>query len=128
MKIIDIQLLWLKLGVLRPYLPKQMFSYLKQTIQRPSPTTKQLSELTRLGESIGLERNEVIAAIDAPLASQGASGSGHRPMVITILVVTIAVAVLALFIWYVTDPESFPIHTYAPGTFYGTIRPQDFSS
>ena len=127
MKIIDIQLLWLKLGVLRPYLPKQMFSYLKQTIQRPSPTTKQLSELTRLGESIGLERNEVIAAIDASLSDQKPSASGRPPMVITILVFTIAVAILVLSILIVTDPD-FPIHVYAPGTYYGTIRPQDFSS
>lgn len=128
MKIIDIQLLWLKLRVLRPYLPKQMFSYFKRTVQRPSPTTKQLSELTKLGESIGLARNEVIAAIDAPLAEQGPSGSGRKPMVITFILVAIAIAVWSLFIWYVVSPETFPIPTYRYGTLYGTIRPQDFSS
>jgi hypothetical protein len=126
--IIDIQLLWLKLEVLRPYLPKRMFSYLKQTIQKPNPTTKQLSELTRLGELVGLERNEIIAAIDAPLADQRSSGSGRQPMMITILLVTIAVAVWSLFIWYVVSPETFPIHTYRYGTLYGTIKPQDFRS
>lgn len=128
MKIIDIHLLWLKLRVLRPYLPKQMFSYFKRTVQRPSPTTKQLSELTKLGESIGLARNEVIAAIDAPLADQGPSSSGRKPMMITFILVAIAIAVWSLFIWYIVSPETFPIPTYRYGTLYGTIRPQDFSS
>jgi hypothetical protein len=128
LKIIDIQLLWLKLGNLRPYMPKQMFSYFKRTIQKPSPTPKQLGELTKLGESIGLERNEVIAAIDAPLADQGPSGGGRHPMMITFILVAIAIAVWSLFIWYVVSPETFPIPTYRYGTLYGTIRPQDFSS
>ncbi|NHI89598.1 MAG: hypothetical protein EAX87_08750 [Candidatus Thorarchaeota archaeon] len=128
MKILDIQLLWLKLGLLRPYLPKQMFSYFKRTVQRPSPTPKQLGELTKLGESIGLARNEVIAAIDAPLAEQGSSGSGRKPMMITLILVATAIAVWSLFIWYVVSPETFPIPTYRYGTLYGTIKPQDFSS
>ncbi|MFW9844234.1 MAG: hypothetical protein ACFFEV_06650, partial [Candidatus Thorarchaeota archaeon] len=91
-----------------------------------SPTRKQLSKIAMLGESIGLERNEIIAAVDAPLSSQSMSGPGRLGIFIRLILLTIIVVVTILIVWTVVDPFSSPISTYTPGTDYGTIRPQDF--
>ena len=112
---------------MKPYLPRSIVSRIERVFGKPSPTREQLREITRLGESVGLEKNEVIAAIDAPL-SQGVPGEGKASMFIPMILISILVVVSALLIWAAVDPDSFPFHVYTPGTFYGTIRPQDFSS
>jgi len=111
---------------LRPYLPRSIFSQIERILKKPIPTKEQLSEITRLGESIGLQRNEIIAAIDAPLTNQGVQGIRRTSFFIPMILISILVVVSLLIVWAMFDPESFPIHTYTPGTFYGTIRPQDF--
>ena len=128
MERIDIRLLIPTLKIVKPYLPQSIVSHVEHVFGKPGPTRKQLSEIARLGESVGLERNEVLAAIDAPLSNQGVPGGGRASIIIPMILVSIIVVASILLIWAVVDPESFPIHTYAPGTFYGTIRPQDFSS
>lgn len=124
----DIRLLLPTLNIVKPYLPQSIISQIERVFGKPNPTREQLREITRLGESIGLERSEVVAAIDAPLSNQGVPGGGRASIIIPMILVSIIVVCSILLIWAVVDPESFPIHTYAPGTFYGTIRPQDFSS
>lgn len=126
MKWINIHLLWPQLKILRPYLPRSIFSQIERILKKPIPTKEQLSEITRLGESIGLQRNEIIAAIDAPLTNQGVQGIRRTSFFIPMILISILVVVSLLIVWAMFDPESFPIHTYTPGTFYGTIRPQDF--
>jgi hypothetical protein len=126
LKWINIHLLWPQLKILRPYLPRSIFSQIERILKKPIPTKEQLSEITRLGESIGLQRNEIIAAIDAPLTNQGVQGIRRTSFFIPMILISILVVVSLLIVWAMFDPESFPIHTYTPGTFYGTIRPQDF--
>ena len=124
----DIRILLPTLKIVKPYLPRSIVSHIERVFGKPSPTRGQLREIARLGESVGLERGEIIAAIDAPLSSQGVPGTGRASIFIATILLTIIVVGSILLVWAVVDPESFPIHTYAPGTFYGTIRPQDFSS
>jgi hypothetical protein len=111
---------------MKPYLPQRMFSQIERAIDKPKPTKSQLGKITRLGESIGLERNEIIAAIDAPLADSGFTGRSRVSLYFSLIVVTIIVIFSVLLTWYVVDPDSFPIPTYVPGSLYATIRPQDF--
>jgi hypothetical protein len=103
-----------------------MFSRIERTIDKPRPTKSQLDKVTKLGESIGLERKEIIAAIDAPLADSGFIGKSRVSLYVSLIMVTIIVILGVLLTWYVVDPDSFPIPTYTPGTLYATIRPQDF--
>jgi hypothetical protein len=125
---ISLRILWPFALSMKPYLPLRVFSQIERAIRSSGPTGEQLDEISRLGRSIGLQRNEIIAAIDAPLAEPGITGKSRFSLYISIIVITIVVAFSILIIWSIVDPETSPIHTYAPGTFYGTIRPQDFSN
>ena len=112
---------------MKPYLPRKIFSQIERVFGKPNPTRKQLREITQLGESVGLQKNEIIAAIDAPLADSGSTG-GKSSIYIRLILVSILAIVCILLVWFVIDRGSFLIPTYTPGTDYGTIRPQDFSS
>ena len=124
----NIRILWPKMKIMKPYLPQSVFSQIERVFRKPSPTKEQLSKIATLGESIGLQRSEIIAAIDAPLPNQGIPVSGRKSLFIPLILVSILIVVSAMLAWAAIDPDSFPFHVYAPGTFYGTIRPQDFSS
>ncbi len=113
---------------MKPYLPRSIFAQLELVTRKPSPTKVQLDKITKLGESVGLQRNEISAAIDAPMANQEITSKDRKSLFIPSILISILVVVSVLLLWYVLSPESFPISTYTPGTFYGTIRPQDFSS
>jgi len=120
--------LWPKLKIIRPYLPRSVFSQIERVFRKPRPTEEQFSKIVRLGESIGLQSSEIIAAIDAPLPSQGIPNEGRTSIFIPLILVSILIVVSALLAWAVIDPDSFPFHLYTPGTLYGSIKPQDFSS
>ena len=128
MEWIKLRLLWPKLKIMKPYLPRTIFAQLEFGIRKPSPTKVQLDKISKLGESVGLQRNEIIAAIDAPMANQEVTGKNRKSLFIPSILISILVVVSVLLLWHVLSPESFPISTYTPGTDYGTIRPQDFSS
>ncbi len=113
---------------MEPYLPRSIFAQLELATMKPSPTKVQLDKISKLGESVGLQRNEIIAAIDAPMANQEIAGKGRLSLFSPSILISILVVVSVLLLWYVLSPESLPISTYTPGTDYGTIRPQDFSS
>jgi len=124
---INIRILWPRIKIMKPYLPRRIFSQIERVFGKPNPTREQLREMTQLGESIGLQKNEIIAAIDAPLADPGSTG-GKSSIYIRLILASILAVVCILIVWFVVDRGSFLIPTYVPGTDYGTIRPQDFSS
>lgn len=124
----DIRLLLPTLKIVRPYLPQRIVSQIECVFGKHSPTRVQLREITKLGESVGLEKSEVIAAIDAPLSNQGMPIQGRASKLMRLILLSFLVVVSILIVWAVVDPASFPIYTYAPGTDYGTIRPQDFTN
>ena len=127
---IDIRILLPTLKIVRPYLPRSVISQIERVFGKPAPTREQMREITKLGESVGLERGEIIAAVDAPLTPQGIPSDRRMPIIIPMILISIIIIFSILIVWAIADPESFPIPipTYAPGTFYGTIRPQDFSN
>ena len=122
------RVLWPKIKIMEPYLPRSIFAKLELVTRKPSPTKVQLDKISKLGESVGLQRDEIIAAIDAPMANQEITGKDRSSIFIPLILVSILAVVSALLLWAAVDPDSFPFHLYTPGTLYGTIRPQDFSS
>ena len=116
------------LKIVKSYLPQSIVSQIERVFGKPTPTREQLSKITRLGGSVGLEKSEIIAAIDAPLSNQGIPSQGRASIFIRLILLSILVVASILIIWVVVDSGSAPIHTYVPGTDYGTIRPQDFSN
>ena len=124
----DFRILWPKLKVMKPYLPRSIFSQVECIFRKPNPTREQLTKIATLGESIGLSRTEIVAAVDAPLSNQGMPSQGRVSRFMRLALVSILLVASILIVWAIFDPASAPIHTYTPGTDYGTIRPQDFSS
>jgi len=124
----NFQILWPRIKIMKPYLPRSIFSQLERITGRSGPSREQLRKISSLGKSVGLEKHEIIAAIDAPIAKPGIGGKDRASLYITLILVTIIVAIGILITWYVVDPESFPIKLYTPGTLYGSIRPQDFAN
>ena len=124
----SLQILWPRIRIMKPYLPQSLFSQLERVNGKSGPSREQLRKISDLGKSVGLEKHEIIAAIDAPIAKPGIGGKSRLSLFFSLVVVTIVAAIAILITWYIVDPDSFPIPTYAPGTFYGSIRPQDFAS
>jgi hypothetical protein len=126
MEMINIRILWPRLKIMQPYLPRKIFSQIERVFGKPNPTKQQLLEIEQLGESVGLQKNEILAAIDAPLVNQASNG-GKSSIYLRLILVSILAIVCILIVWFIAHPELVTIPTYAPGTDYGTIRPQDFA-
>ena len=111
---------------IRPFMP----SALKQTIDymiRPAPLSqKQHDKIASLGESVGLNKAEVIQAVDAPGIDSTADGAPRMALVASVVIVLIAAAITIIGLWHLISPATSPIPTYTPGTDYGTIKPKDF--
>jgi hypothetical protein len=128
LEIITIHFFQSKLRGMRSLIPKWLFSRLEQIVKRPCPTREQLLKINRLGASVGLQKNEIVAAVDAPINSQGILQRERVSLYLAIIVVTVIFSLVILFVWNFVDQESSPITTYTPGSLYGSIRPEDFSS
>lgn len=106
-------------------LPPTISSRIDITAVRPPMSMRQLSNINALGMSIGLEREDIIALIDNPVADPRVGTFGMVLRIMTISALIVVVLGLTLM-WRIVSPETFPIPTYVPGTLYGTIKPQDF--
>jgi len=124
----DIRILLPTLKIVKAYLPRKIFSQIERVFGKPNPTREQLREITQLGESVGLKKNEIIAAIDAPLANQGITSKERLSLFISLIAVSVVFVISVLLQWLAVDSESVPIPTptYIPGSLYGSIQPQDF--
>jgi len=124
--------MWTLLGILPKYisikrhLPKTLTSMIEKTMTRSGLSGEQLSKIEQLGRNVGLEREEIIAAIDSPIPNSGIPGHPKSLLIVTFVAMAVIVVGIVLIVWTVVDPETSPIHTYVPGSLYGAIRPQDF--
>ena len=113
---------------IRPFVPAS----LKQTIDRliqPAPLSKnQRDKISVLGGRVGLSNEEVSQAIDAPGLELSSDGMPKMAFIASMVIVVIAAAITLIGLWHLVSPETSPIPTYAPGTAYGTIRPEDFDA
>ena len=127
MQWINLQTFWYRYRRVEPYLPKKLQGALKQMTGRNSPNETQLDQIKLLGEDIGLSENEVLASLGRPSSPMGVDGRQRTTIYFTMLVAIMVIVWGALYIWAILDPETAPIKTYVPGTFYGTIKPKDFA-
>jgi hypothetical protein len=108
----------------RSRLPVRIRSSMEQLLGVDRPTIQHLNRIEELGQAIGLERNEIRAAIDHPLDS-ASSGTTDRTslldrMICRVICVVILLAVLVVVIYTATRP------VYGFATRYGSISPNDF--
>lgn len=120
-------LLRLRIMKMKRFLPSSLYILVSRLNYEEGLTKSQLNKIKLLGESVGLTQDEVIAALDRPLSPMGLGGKQKIAIYFTMFVATAMIIIGSLFIWAVLDPETAPIHTYVPGTFYGTIQPKDFA-
>ncbi len=88
------------------------------------PSKRHLNRIEDLGQAIGLERNEIRAAVDYPLdgAMTGASSKSSflDRIVYRIICMVILFAILVVVLYSAAQP------TYGFATRYGSISPNDF--
>jgi len=92
-------------------------------ILRTSADKNQLKKLELLGEKIGLNEKEVVAAYNPPF---NMTHWRSRLTLFTTCVLILAVFVVS-FLLFTLGTINNPPSTYAWGTRYGTIKPQDFN-
>ena len=91
-----------------------------------SPTRKQLAEIESLGESIGLDKQEVYAAARSPIGDAQLTRRQITPLSACIIILIIIISGFAILVLTGYYPE--PPFVYGAGTRYGSIKPQDFIS
>jgi hypothetical protein len=117
-----------KLMMVRPFLPSRLRRTVDLMLQPEAPSKKQMDRITALGLNLGLSEEDVVLALDNPAQGLGQQKMSRVAFVVSAAVVVVAAAIIFIGIWHAVSPETSPIPTYAPGTFYGTIKPQDFTS
>lgn len=119
-----------KIMMIKRVLPDTQTSMLDRLVNRQQMSKQQLSKIHQLGRNIGLDREEITAAIDRPQSGVQKGGLSNNRFFrgITIASILIIAIGVILIVWYFVGPESSPIHTYTPGTDYGSIKPRDFAS
>ena len=91
----------------------------------------QIDKLENLGRSIGMKRSEIIAATNLPIDHIN-PGRGGRATLFGVLVCIIILACVSFAIALLMSNPQFlgpaPTYTYAPGSRYGNISPNDFKN
>jgi hypothetical protein len=93
----------------------------------PSLSQKQISKITTLGKGIGLGSDEIVLAMEPTGVGLPDQHMSKAVYALSTLVIFVAAVIVFVAMWHLVSPETSPIPTYAPGTFYGTIKPQDFT-
>lgn len=108
-------------------LPQGIQSGMENLLETTQPTQVQLKKIESLGLSIGLDKNEILAATSPPIQGTGQMPLTRRALLNTIvcrvLCLIILIIVLAITIYFASNQGT----VYAPGTRYGSIHPSDFN-
>ena len=127
MQRISLQAFWYRYRRVEPFLPEKFQAILRRMMGRKKPNKTQLDRIEKLGNNIGLSRNEVVASLDTSPSPLGVGVSQRKAIYFTMLCAVFVVVWGVFYIWAILDPDTAPFKTYVPGTFYGTIKPQDFA-
>lgn len=113
----------------RIHLPSRMRKAADNILYSEVLTKKQIEDVTRLGESVGLKKKEVYAATNLPLDNMASFGRGRITLFGVIVSIIIIVGIsfgIAMLMNYGQFFDPTPTYTYTPGTRYGSISPNDF--
>jgi hypothetical protein len=114
---------------IRAYLPVPLQNLLDNKMHSSTLTKSQLKSIVALGKNIGLDRNEVYAAVPSNMDPSGFVV--NRRMTLFSALLTLVIIVVASFLFLVITgnyPLNDPNATYAPGSRYGSISPNDFKN
>jgi hypothetical protein len=113
----------------RTHLPSRIRKATDELLYSQDLTARQIEDFTRLGESLGLKKREIYAATNLPIdhiASAGRSKVTLFGVLLSIIIIICISFGLALLMNYGHFFDPSPTFTYAPGTKYGSISPNDF--
>jgi hypothetical protein len=108
------------------YLPKNLARTTERLMPKERLTKEQFSKIELLAKNVGLQKADIISAVDNPVLEAGIPARPRFLVWLNIMIVVVAVITIAVLIWALANSDN-PIPTYAPGTYYGTIKPQDFA-
>ena len=112
---------------LRPFLPAILADAIEGMMYSRSLTKKQTKEFMRLGESIGLEKKEIIAATNIPIDNIRYIGRSRATLLGLILTISLIICIFfGLSLLNIGGDPLLGRPTYTPGTKYGSISPTDF--
>ena len=116
---------------IRIHFPKKIRSTVDKVLYPEGISKKQMANMERLGASLGLEKNEIIAATNLPIDNMESVSRGKVTLwsVLVSIVVVVCISFglsLLLNNFHFFDPNPTPTYTYTPGTRYGSISPNDF--
>jgi hypothetical protein len=124
---ISMQTIWFGVKRLERFLPIRLYNGMRRIAGRTRPSRQEMVKIESLGEIVGLEKAEVVSALDSPLGTTGIDSKQRLTLFISIVAVFVIAIISVLLVWYVEDPDSFPIPRYLPESLYGTISPRDFN-
>lgn len=116
-----------KLMLVKSFLPSGLQKVVDQLMKPPDLSQTQIARIVSLGRDIGLEDDEVVLAMEPTGVGLPDQHMSKAVYALSTLVVFVAAIIVFVAMWHLVSPETSPIPTYAPGTFYGTIKPQDFT-
>ena len=115
----------------RTHLPSRIRKAADNILYSEVLTKKQIEDMTRLGESLGLKKKEVYAATNLPIDNIASVGRGRITLFGVIVSIIIIVGIsfgIALLMNFGQFFDPTPTYTYTPGTRYGSISPNDFTN
>jgi len=115
----------------RTHLPSRIRKAADNILYPEVLTKKQIEDMTRLGESLGLKKKEVYAATNLPIDNIASVGRGRITLFGVVVSIIIIVGIsfgIALLMNFGQFFDPTPTYTYTPGTRYGSISPNDFTN
>ncbi|MFW9812643.1 MAG: hypothetical protein ACFFF9_09305 [Candidatus Thorarchaeota archaeon] len=114
---------------IRMHLPSRLRKILENGLYSQFLSPSQLQMIETLGENIGLDKEEIHAAVPGHLGPFHA-GDRRRMTLFSYLIAILLIVAVSLVILVFTGnyPLSDPSTTYTPGTRYGSISPRDFNT
>ncbi len=116
---------------IRMHFPVKLRSTVDKVLYPEVITKKQIANMERLGASLGLKKNEIVAATNLPIDNMDSVSRGKVTLfgVLVSIIVVVCISVgLALLLNNLHFFEPTPTFTYTPGTKYGSISPNDFTN
>jgi hypothetical protein len=111
----------------RMYLPSRLRYLLDLELHSDTTTKLKLESMRILGKNIGLDRNEVYAAVPSHMDPSGLTGR-RRTTFFSVLVTIVIILFGSFLVLVITGnyPFNSPTTTYTPGSRYRSISPNDF--
>ncbi len=113
----------------RIHFPQKLRRSVDKVLYPEAITKKQMANMERLGTSLGLKKNEILAATNLPIDNMESVGRGKITLfglLVSIIVVVCVTFGVSLLLNNFHFFDSTPTFTYTPGTRYGSISPNDF--